>query len=233
MTSERSIHRHNLPAPVSSFIGREQELTAMRQGLHEHRLLTLTGAGGTGKTRLALQAATAELERFADGVWLVELAELRRPELVAETLATVLAVPETADPPLEERLCAALSAKHLLLVLDNCEHLLEACARLLARCPGLPSLPPDTVFLFPSGKTKNALSERALGYIVKKYASEASLPDVSPHDLRHRFGYRMAESVPLHRLAQIMGHDSLDTTKLYIQGTKRDLQQAVETIAWT
>ena len=97
----------------------------------------------------------------------------------------------------------------------------------------LPSLPPDTVFLFPSGKTKNALSERALGYIVKKYASEASLPDVSPHDLRHRFGYRMAESVPLHQLAQIMGHDSLDTTKLYIQGTKHDLQQAVETIAWT
>jgi integrase/recombinase XerC len=93
-------------------------------------------------------------------------------------------------------------------------------------------LPSDTVFLFSSGKTKEALSERALGYIVKKYARRAKLPDVSPHDLRHRFGYRMAESVPLHRLAQIMGHDSLDTTKLYIQGTKHDLQQAVETIAW-
>lgn len=97
----------------------------------------------------------------------------------------------------------------------------------------LPTLPPDAVFLFPSGKTKEALSERALGYIVKKYAHIAKLLDVSPHDLRHRFGYRMAESVPLHRLAQIMGHDSLDTTKLYIQGTKHDLQQAVETIAWT
>jgi integrase/recombinase XerD len=97
----------------------------------------------------------------------------------------------------------------------------------------LPTLPPDAVYLFPSGKTKEALSERALGYIVKKYAQAAKLPDVSPHDLHHRFGYRMAESVPLHRLAQIMGHDSLDTTKLYIQGTKRDLQRAVETIAWT
>ena len=96
----------------------------------------------------------------------------------------------------------------------------------------LPTLPSDTVCLFPSGKTKTALSERALGYIVKKYAARASLADVSPHDLRHRFGYRMAESVPLHRLAQIMGHDSLDTTKLYIQGTRRDLQQAVESIAW-
>jgi len=97
----------------------------------------------------------------------------------------------------------------------------------------LPTLPLDIVFLFPSGKTKGALSERALGYIVKKYATCAKLPDVSPHDLRHRFGYRMAESVPLHRLAQIMGHESLDTTKLYIQGTKHYLQQAVETIAWT
>jgi len=94
-------------------------------------------------------------------------------------------------------------------------------------------LPPNSISLFPSGKTKEALSERALGYIVKKYAERAKLVDVSPHDLRHRFGYRMAESVPLHRLAQIMGHDSLDTTRLYIQGTKQDLQQAVETIAWT
>jgi len=97
----------------------------------------------------------------------------------------------------------------------------------------LPTLPTGAELLFPSGKTKEALSELALGYIIKKYAWVAKLVDVSPHDLRHRFGYRMAESVPLHRLAQIMGHDSLDTTKLYIQGTKHDLQQAVETIAWT
>jgi integrase/recombinase XerD len=93
-------------------------------------------------------------------------------------------------------------------------------------------LPADTVFLFPSSKTKKTLYERAPGYIVKKCATSAKLPDVSPHDLRHRFGYQMAASVPLHRLAQIMGHDSLDTTKFYIQGTKNDLQQAVETVAW-
>jgi len=96
----------------------------------------------------------------------------------------------------------------------------------------LSTLPTDITSLFPSGRTREALSERALGYIVKKYAEKAKLVNVSPHDLRHRFGYRMAESVPLHRLAQIMGHDSLDTTRLYIQGTKQDLQQAVETIAW-
>jgi len=98
----------------------------------------------------------------------------------------------------------------------------------------LNSLPhTESFFLFPFGKTKKALSERMLGYLVKKYAPHAKLADVSPHDLRHRFGDRMAESVPLHRLAHIMGHKSLDTTKLSLQGTKHDVQQAVETIAWT
>jgi integrase/recombinase XerD len=71
-----------------------------------------------------------------------------------------------------------------------------------------------------------------LGHLVTKYATQAQVADLSPHDLRHRFGYRMAEVVPLHRLAQIMGHDSPDTTMLYIRGTKQDLQQDVEKIAW-
>ena len=88
------------------------------------------------------------------------------------------------------------------------------------------------MYLFPSERTHQALTERALGHLVKKYAQRANLRDVSPHDLRHRFGYRMAESVPLHRLAQIMGHDSLDTTLLYIRGSRRDLQREVEKIAW-
>jgi len=95
------------------------------------------------------------------------------------------------------------------------------------------ALPAERVYLFPSEKTHQALTERALGHLVKKYAALANLRHVSPHDLRHRFGYRMAESVPLHRLAQIMGHDSLDTTLVYIRGTQRDLQQEVEKIAWT
>ena len=87
-------------------------------------------------------------------------------------------------------------------------------------------------YLFPSGKTGRALTERALGQLVKRYALQAKVPDIHPHDLRHRFGYRMAESVPLHRLAQIMGHDSLDTTRIYTQGTRSDLQNEVEKIAW-
>src|SRR6266699_1328956 len=105
---------------------------------------------------------------------------------------------------------------------------LEAYDPLLSR-----PQPHDAPPLFLSEKRHARLTERGLGYLVKKYAERAKLRDVSPHDLRHRFGYRMAASVPLHRLAQFMGHDSLDTTMLYVQGTKDDLQQAVETIAWT
>lgn len=86
--------------------------------------------------------------------------------------------------------------------------------------------------LFPSGKSGHTLTVRALGYVVAKYARLAGVPDLSPHDLRHRFGYRMTRHVPLHRLAGIMGHDSLDTTRIYVQPTRADLQQDVETIAW-
>lgn len=96
----------------------------------------------------------------------------------------------------------------------------------------LPTLPADRFTLFPSGKTGLALSVRALGHLITRYARQARLEDVSPHDLRHRFGYRMAEVVPLHRLAQIMGHDSLDTTMTYIRATTSDLQREIEKIAW-
>jgi len=93
-------------------------------------------------------------------------------------------------------------------------------------------LPAEAAYLFPSERTGMALTERALGHLIAKYAHQAHVPGVSPHTLRHRFGYRMAGVVPLHRLAQIMGHDSLNTTMLYIRGTKQDLQAEVEKIAW-
>ena len=87
-------------------------------------------------------------------------------------------------------------------------------------------------WLFISRKTKFAITTRALGYLIRKYARIVGVEDISPHDLRHRFGYRMTENVPLHRLAQIMGHDSLDTTMIYVRGTSQDLQKDVEQIAW-
>lgn len=108
---------------------------------------------------------------------------------------------------------------------------LNATAR-LGMSQYLETLPPEEQYLFPSERTHRALTGRALGHLITKYAMQAQVIDLSPHDLRHRFGYRMAEVVPLHRLAQIMGHDSLDTTMLYVRGTKQDLQQDVEKIAW-
>ncbi|MBE0699827.1 MAG: tyrosine-type recombinase/integrase [Anaerolineaceae bacterium] len=92
--------------------------------------------------------------------------------------------------------------------------------------------PESAPFLFVSQRTGEQLTPRGVGFLIKKYAQKAGLPNLRPHDLRHRFGYRMAETVPMHRLAQIMGHDSLDTTMIYIRGTEHDLQQAVEQIAW-
>ncbi len=90
----------------------------------------------------------------------------------------------------------------------------------------------DATPLFLSERTHTSLTGRGLGYLIKKYAQRANVRDVSPHDLRHRFGYRMAESVPLQRLAQLMGHDSLDTTMIYIQATKSELQKEAEKVAW-
>lgn len=105
----------------------------------------------------------------------------------------------------------------------------------------LEELPADSEWLFPSRKAKTdgagqrepqPITERGLGYVLKRYADLAKVENLSCHDLRHRFGYRMAEKVPLHRLAQIMGHDSLGTTMAYVRGTQGDLQNAVEEIAW-
>jgi integrase/recombinase XerD len=107
-----------------------------------------------------------------------------------------------------------------------------ARAALLAYDPSLQKPQSSTTPLFLSEKRHTQLTERGLGYVIKKYAERANVNDVSPHDLRHRFGYRMAQFVPLHRLAQLMGHDSLDTTMTYVQGTQKDLQQAIEQIAW-
>jgi predicted ATPase/DNA-binding CsgD family transcriptional regulator len=122
---------HNLPLQVNRFIGRERELTAVSGLLMTSRLLTLTGAGGSGKTRLALQVATNLLEEFEHGVWWVELAALSDPLLVPQAVASALGTPERAGYTVTEALSDALRPKHLLLVLDNCEHLLAACAQLI------------------------------------------------------------------------------------------------------
>jgi predicted ATPase/class 3 adenylate cyclase len=132
--------QHNLPAQATSFVGRERELAEARDLLSSTRLLTLTGAGGTGKTRLALQVAGEVLDRYDRGAWLVELAALSDPALVAQTAATVLGIKEEPARPLTQSLVDYLQTQRVLLLLDNCEHLLPACAALvdllLRQCPG-------------------------------------------------------------------------------------------------
>ncbi len=125
-----SSKRSNLPEPLTSFIGRERELVEIKRLLPGKRLLTLVGVGGIGKTRLALQAAAEVMDAYRDGVWLVELGSISNPLLVPTSVAQVLVVQERTGTPLIDTLCAHLKARQLLLILDNCEHLVDACARL-------------------------------------------------------------------------------------------------------
>jgi predicted ATPase/DNA-binding CsgD family transcriptional regulator len=132
---------HNLHSELSSFVGREKELAEVRRLLEDTRLLTLTGSGGCGKTRLALAAAREVVEGFEDGVWLAELAPLAEPSLVPQAVASTMGVREKPGRLPTETLSGYLSSKKVLLVLDNCEHLIEACAELaeslLRSCPEL------------------------------------------------------------------------------------------------
>ena len=126
---------------MTSFLGREQDLARVEELLDEARLVTLTGTGGTGKTRLAVEAGARAVGRFRDGVWLAELAGVAEPALVAAQVMTALGVRQAGDVPVLEALIYRLRSAELLLVLDNCEHLLDACAALagalLRAAPGL------------------------------------------------------------------------------------------------
>ncbi|MEP7025369.1 MAG: AAA family ATPase, partial [Actinomycetota bacterium] len=131
----------NLHAEPNRFIGRERELGELRQSLLSARALTLCGTGGIGKTRLAGRMMAALQGEFPDGVWLVELADLQQPELVVSRVASVVGVVEESGRALLDTLADALAPRQLLLALDNCEHLIDAaarvCQRLLAGAPGL------------------------------------------------------------------------------------------------
>jgi class 3 adenylate cyclase len=121
---------NNLPIQATSFVGRERELAELQRLLNTTRLLTLTGSGGTGKTRLSLQVAAEVLDNFKDGVWFVELAPLADAALVPQTVANVLGIREEPGRPLMATLMDWLRPKQLLIIVDNCEHLIEACATL-------------------------------------------------------------------------------------------------------
>jgi non-specific serine/threonine protein kinase len=133
--------RDNLPAEVTRFIGRRRELAAITDAIASHRLVTLRGVGGVGKTRLALRAARMERGGFADGCWLIELSALRDPGLLARTISETLGLPDEASGDPLGRLAEHIADRDMLVVLDTCEHLIDECAALarvlLQAAPGL------------------------------------------------------------------------------------------------
>jgi predicted ATPase/DNA-binding SARP family transcriptional activator/DNA-binding CsgD family transcriptional regulator len=135
------VSKHNLPAPMTSFVGREQEMLEAKRLIPMTRNLTLAGAGGSGKTRLAFEVARDLIGTYPDGVWMVELAPLSEPGLIAQEVAGALEVTDRSGEPLADTLVDSLTGKEMLLVLDNCEHLIDAAARLaeylLHSCPRL------------------------------------------------------------------------------------------------
>lgn len=147
---------NNLPQQATRFIGRENELAELRRLLANARSLTLTGAGGCGKTRLSLQVAADSLEHFPDGAWLIELAPISDPVLVPQTVATILGLKEAPGKSIVQTLTEHLKDKRLLLLLDNCEHLLGGCAQLVdtlvRQCPNLTVLASSREALGISGE---------------------------------------------------------------------------------
>ena len=119
---------HNLPAHLPGFIGREKEIETIKELVSENRLVTLTGAGGWGKTRLAIHFAAQVIPDYADGVWMVELAPVMVPDHIDQAIAEVFKIKEQPGSTLMQIITHYLENKNLLLILDNCEHLITACS---------------------------------------------------------------------------------------------------------
>src|SRR5260221_13368560 len=184
--------KHNLPYQLTSFVGREHEIAQLRGLVTANRLVTLTGAGGAGKTRLAIEVANPLVEAFADGVWLVELAALSDSRLVPKAVAQSLALNEQPAMPLIETLGDYLASKKVLLVLDNAEHLLEGCVQfgdlVLRRSP-------DVAILVTSRERLGMAGE--LTYHDPSPAGPDPGGHVAPHALLAYEGVRLFVHPPL------------------------------------
>jgi predicted ATPase len=166
----------NLPAQATAFVGRDVQLEEVAAALSASRLVTLTGVGGVGKTRLAIQAAADLLPHYRDGAWLVDLAPAVEPEALVEVVATALGVPERQGQPLSASVGDFLREKQLLLVLDNCEHLLDAVSSFVS---GVIAHCPNVVVLATSREGLGVAGERILVVPSLGVPKEGSAPEVA------------------------------------------------------
>ena len=191
--------RHNLPAELTSFIGRQKELAELPKLLRSTRLLSLTGAGGVGKTRLAIRLGFDLVSEFPDGVWLADLAPLSAPDLVAQTMAIAVGVREGPQRSARDALLENLRDRQLLLVLDNCEHLIAHCAELAeALLRGAPALrivatsrealgvPGETVCRVPSLSLPEALESLPAEALMEAEATRLFIERAAASDVTFR-----------------------------------------------
>jgi predicted ATPase/class 3 adenylate cyclase len=192
---------HNLPEQLTSFIGREQEMAEARELLATTRILTFIGPGGTGKTRLSLQVAAGQLPAFKDGVWLVELAQLADATYIPSAIASTLHVRELQDVPLIDTLTDYLRGKQVLLVMDNCEHLVETCAQLtdhfLHACPNLKIITSSREALGIQGETVYRVPSLSLPQDLTEPRDAGILPqDLMPYEATRLFTERAGRANP-------------------------------------
>ena len=192
--------RNNLPVQLTSFIGRENEIAEIKQELKDHHLVTLTGPGGTGKTRLSLQVAADLLDQFHHGVWFIELAPLTDPDLIPQTILSAIGITEQSGKPLDV-LREYLRHKKSLIVLDNCEHLLEASANV---ANAILSVAPDLKVLASSREALGVPGE--MSYPVPSL----SLPDVKHLPVIEQLSQYEAVRLFLDRALLVARHFSVD-----------------------
>ena len=211
----------NFPVQLTSFIGREREIADIKRMLINSHLVTLTGAGGSGKTRLAFQVANSESENFADGVWLVDLAPLHEPALVPQLAAQAFSLRPSADQPLLDTLLRFVQSKQMLLILDNCEHLIEACAQLaqelLSQAHTLRILATSSVAMRIAGESIYQVSGLGWpilgGESVRDGKSRLDLQEIMSYDAVRLFVERARASSPNFNLTYENAWSTIETCR--------------------